>query len=195
MRPHAGGPDNVVAGELLAVHNYAAVVDVRDGLAEQNLYSQTVKLLQSALGRGRFECWQQPRPGFDQNYARTPRVGHAEVARDHVNGELLDRASELHTSGPTADDDECEIRKTLFRIFFKLSRFERHEQARTDKRGVFYYLHAWRVLRPLVVAEVVVDGTRCQHEVVVRHGRAFYENTFLFERDTLDFTEHHERIL
>ena len=83
------------------------------GLPSQHLDTERLQLLQRTLGGRRLERRQQPRPGFDENHPRAARVGHAEVARDHVDRQLLDRAGQLHAGGAAADDDERQVRRAL----------------------------------------------------------------------------------
>src|SRR5690606_21786526 len=73
----------------------------------------------------------------------------------HVPSELADGARHLHAGRAAADDHEREEHPPARRIALHLGLLEREEDALADADRVTYGLEPVRVLRPLVVPEII----------------------------------------
>jgi len=132
---------------------------------------------------------------LDEDHACHACIDDAVIARDDIDRQLLDGAGELNAGGPAADDDEGEMRGALGRIRFDFRRLERAQQARADEGRLLDGLHAGGEVAPVVVTEVVVDGARREHQVVVADGDAIGNDPSRREIDRLDLRQHHPRVL
>jgi len=87
------------------------------------------------------------------------------------------------------------VRSTLGRIGLDFRSLERAQQARADEGRLLDGLHAGGEVSPVLVTEVVIDGARCEHQVVVAHADAIGDDAAAREIDRVDLREHHPGVL
>src|SRR4030081_3192205 len=102
------------------------------------------------MKRGK-ETW----ASLDQNDARLAGIRHPEIPRNHVDGQLLNSASQLHAGRPTTNNNEGQVSRLLLRIRLKFSNLEREQHARPDQRRVLDLLHSRRKFVPFGMPKVV----------------------------------------
>ncbi len=89
--------------------------------------------------------------------------------------ELGNSSRKLHTGRPTAHDDESEQCGASQRIRLAFGTLEREQDLPTDRRGVLQRLQSRRARLPLVMSEIGMPGSGCQHQRVVCDQRAVCE--------------------
>ena len=87
---------------------------------------------------------QQPRPGFDQEDARLPRIDVPEVARQRMPGELGDRARHLDAGRPAADHDDRHQPVVLGLVRGAVGALERGQQLVRMQRASSRLRGPWR---------------------------------------------------
>ena len=70
------------------------------------------------------KCRQQPGSSFDQDHSRPARIGDPKIARNDIDGQLLDRPGQLDAGGTPADDDEGQMGRLALRVRFEFSNLE-----------------------------------------------------------------------
>src|ERR1700730_11994784 len=193
-RAHTCGPNDVVTAQALTCDFHPFLVDCRDGRAETDVYSQPDKLTERLLRQQWVEGWQQSGPSFDENHPRATRVCAAKVAGNDMNRKLLDGTRQFHPSGATADNNERQMRGTVGWVLLDFGALEGQQQPRAYPRRVLHRLHTGRRARPVRMTEVVIDRTRREHEVVVRHLLTAHVDAVFRQRNTIHLTQHDKRV-
>ena len=178
-RLDAGGPDlghgrDLLGTPVLVLHLDAALVDVGDHRAEQDLHAEPLELglgLGAQLGA---ERRQHLARRVDEDDAGVLGVDRPEVAPQRAVGELGDLAGHLDPGRPRAHDDEGQqVVDVVAPGRAELGHLERPEDAAPQLERVVDALHARRELGEPVVAEVALPGAgRDDQRVVRRHGLA-----------------------
>src|SRR5690606_262126 len=92
---------------------------------------------------------------LDKNHTDIVGVDVSIIPREDLPSELADRARHLDTRRAAADDDKGEEFLLTLRIGLDLGLLEREENPLADADRVAEVLHTMRVLRPVVVPEIV----------------------------------------
>jgi hypothetical protein len=171
---HHGRQVGAGAGGVLDLD--AGRVDVDDLLAQAHLDADAPQLVVGLRRQRLAERAEHLRRRVEQDDARGARVDVPEVAGQRAAGQLDDLPGHLDPGGSRADDDEGEPGVDGGVVGLELGHLERAEDAAAQLEGVVDGLHAGRVAREVVVAEVRLARAGGDDERVVRRHRLLAEH-------------------
>ena len=132
------------------------------------LDAESFELARRAPGEIVAERRQRFLAAVDQEHAHRRRVERAELAAQSADRELADLPRDLDAGRARADDDDRQPVSSLGGVGRGLGHLERAEDAAPELERVVDRLHARRMQRELVVAEVRLPGAGGDDQAVVR---------------------------
>ena len=182
-------------GGLGVDHVHGPVVDGRHPGVRPNRDAEFLELAARRRRSIRRVGRQDPLHGLDEDDLGVGRVDRPEIAPERVARDLAQRARQLDTGRPAADDHERHPLAPPFRIGFPFRGLECDEDAPPDLRGVLEGLEPGRHGLPLVVPEVGVTGAGRDDQRVVRdRATVGHEDAPPFDVDVDRLAEDHRGV-
>ena len=162
------GPHDGRGRQLGSVaRRYAELVGGRDEHVGANVYSAMLELAPRVRGEAALEHRQHAVAAFEQHDPQLVGVQLGVLVRQHQPRQLGERARVLHPGRPAADDAERQQSPALGGIRRRGRLFEAVEHVVAQLQRLTEILQPERTRRDRLVAVVVGDAARCQHQLVV----------------------------